>query len=306
MIARLLSYIRKVLDVSTSERRGAMVLLLLLMLVVGYYFWVNRIEHSFSVNDEEARLAFIEEVNNSLTEFPKEAYSRKSEKQERPMLKDFDPNTFTYDELVEAGLSSSVAKNIVAYRGKVGNFTYRSDLLKLYALSKEEFQRIEPFIDLPENTIEAEGIDTATAEEVAQKEKEVMPFVQIDVNEANKQELMKVKGIGPYYAQNILKYRDVLGGFYDIEQLYEVYNLPDSVVRATSPHFVVNTSAIRKIKVKEASFKEVLSHPYLSYQETKALLNYLKQHPEATIEDLQEMHIFSPKQASRLEHYLEF
>lgn len=286
-----------------------MVLLLLLAMVVAYFYWVNRTEHNYSFNDEEARLAFIEDLNNSLQEFPVHTSTDKKEKPfKQRQQKMFNPNTFSYQSLIESGVGEPIVKNIIAYRNKGGQFTTKQDVRKLYAVTSQEYERLEPFIALPDTTQKQTTAEKASKPKVQNKQPEFLarPLLIIELNAATQKELMKIKGIGPYYAKNIVKYRNLLGGFYSLSQLSEVYNLPDSVIQSISSSLIINKKNIVKLKVKEAAFKDLVKHPYLSYDETKALLNYLKQHPNATKDDLQKMHIFKDRDIEVLEHYLEF
>lgn len=54
-------------------------------------------------------------------------------------------------------------------------------------------------------------------------------IVKKDLNLANAEDLLPVRGIGPVLSQRIINYRDALGGYKKKSQLYKVYGL-DSVV----------------------------------------------------------------------------
>ena len=52
----------------------------------------------------------------------------------------------------------------------------------------------------------------------------------VDLNRADSLELLKVSGIGPYYAGKIVEYRERLGGFVSINQLTELWKMtPEKV-----------------------------------------------------------------------------
>lgn len=103
------------------------------------------------------------------------------------------------------------------------------------------------------------------------KEKTIVKF---NLNNATKEQLKEVRGIGDFYADRIIKFRDKLGGFYSKNQLYEVYGLDSSVVSETFKHLDDSKLLTSKnIAINTDSFKGVLAHPYLKYEEVQAIFN---------------------------------
>ncbi len=84
-----------------------------------------------------------------------------------------------------------------------------------------------------------------------------------ELNSADVQSLMRLKGIGPVLAQRILNYRNALGGFIAVAQLKEVYGLPDSVYRQLSPELTADKKQVQLINVNTASEAELARHPYI-------------------------------------------
>lgn len=94
----------------------------------------------------------------------------------------------------------------------------------------------------------------------------------IELNSADSTTLVGIRGIGPYYAHKILHYREQLGGFHSTRQLKEIkfqYLNIDSLL----PHFSVNPALIRKKELDTMSFKSVLHHPYLVYEDVQLIFN---------------------------------
>ena len=96
----------------------------------------------------------------------------------------------------------------------------------------------------------------------------------IDLNRADSTDLLPLPGIGPVFAGRIIKYRDLLGGFVTLDQLGEVYGMPDETIQKIRSQVYIDSAAIRKIHVDSASFRELLRHPYLDYEHVKALVEY--------------------------------
>jgi DNA uptake protein ComE-like DNA-binding protein len=96
-----------------------------------------------------------------------------------------------------------------------------------------------------------------------------------NLNRCDSTALQDVYGIGPAYASRIVKYRNLLGGYVSEEQLTEVYGLPDSTVsRVQHRVFIESGYTPEQLAINLASFREILRHPYFSYEQTKAVINH--------------------------------
>lgn len=113
------------------------------------------------------------------------------------------------------------------------------------------------------------------------------PAQPIDINRADSLHLLPLPGIGPVYAGRIIKYRNLLGGFVSVVQLGEVYGIPGETVDLIKDLIQFDTSVIRKIPLNDATFRELLKHPYLEYEDVKAIVNYREF--EGTIQSFQEL-----------------
>jgi len=100
------------------------------------------------------------------------------------------------------------------------------------------------------------------------------PILPININRADSTQLLPLTGIGPVYAGRIIKYRSLLGGFVSVEQLGEVYGMPVETLNLIKNLISIDTTAIRKIPLNSATFRELLKHPYLEYEDVKAIVNY--------------------------------
>jgi len=128
----------------------------------------------------------------------------------------------------------------------------------------------------------------------------------VDLNHADSSVLDKLPGIGPVFANGILKYRSLLGGYYSIIQLHEVYGMKPEVVDKIRKQLVIDTSAIIKINLNNADFKAINAHPYISYEQTKVICKCRKSTKLISIRQLQDLNIFTSDELLKLKPYLSF
>ena len=94
----------------------------------------------------------------------------------------------------------------------------------------------------------------------------------IELNSADTTTLKKVPGIGSAFANRIVRYRDLLGGYYTVQQLAEVYGIDEERYTAFVPWFTVDESFIRKLSVNSLPQDSLSRHPYISYRQARAIV----------------------------------
>lgn len=130
---------------------------------------------------------------------------------------------------------------------------------------------------------------------------------QVELNQADSLTLQKVPGIGPVFSRRIIKYRDLLGGFYTVHQLAEVYGIDADKYAALEPWFTVDTALIRPLIVNQADYRTLIRHPYLNKQQTKILLRLIERKGKLQgWEELRLLDEFPPGEMERLRYYLSF
>lgn len=128
----------------------------------------------------------------------------------------------------------------------------------------------------------------------------------LDLNTADTTELKWIRGIGRYIARQIVKYREELGGFYSPEQLKDErlqrWHL-DSVI----PHFIASPEKIRKINVNSCSTDYLQRHPYLRYEQAKAIYELRRKSIRIrSIDELRQLNELDSTDIERLRWYLQF
>jgi len=129
----------------------------------------------------------------------------------------------------------------------------------------------------------------------------------IDINWADSTHLLPLPGIGPVFAGRIIKYRNLLGGFVSVDQLGEVYGIPAETIEMIRSLVIIDSSAVRKIHIDSASFRELLRHPYLEYEDVKALIKYRDFKGDINSQnELNVNHILSDSTLSKMDGYFEY
>jgi DNA uptake protein ComE-like DNA-binding protein len=100
------------------------------------------------------------------------------------------------------------------------------------------------------------------------------PVMILELNGADSVALEALPGIGPVLSSRILKYRHMLGGFTSAGQLLEVYGMDTIRFRRLLPLVSVDTSPVKKLDLNTVTFKELLNHPYLEYEQVKEIFRF--------------------------------
>jgi DNA uptake protein ComE-like DNA-binding protein len=97
----------------------------------------------------------------------------------------------------------------------------------------------------------------------------------------------------------------MLGGFFSIEQLLEVYGMDSSRYNGIKANIHVDTALIDRMPVNEAGFKTLLHHPYLDYETVKMIVNYREHTGPITCMDTLRMVIAYDPMFEVVKHYLD-
>jgi competence ComEA-like helix-hairpin-helix protein len=128
----------------------------------------------------------------------------------------------------------------------------------------------------------------------------------IDINTADSAAWVALNGIGPGFAKRIMTYREKLGGFYQVDQLKEVYGLDSLWVKENKALLKVGAGVYRFLDINQVEWKD-FKHPYLPYGQSKVVLAYRKQHGVLKdFEALEKIQLLDLVAWKRLKPYLSF
>jgi DNA uptake protein ComE-like DNA-binding protein len=260
-------------DFSKKERIGVLLLCSLLLVLI---FIFNVESQQFLPSGLEVDPADIEYIQlSSATEkkIGDDAGDKTIADKDNWSL--FDPNDLDKQGWTELGFSEKQALSILNYKNNYGPFKKKSDIKKLYVVSDEKFNELEPFIQFKQEVIEdRDAAQSAAIIEI--KENKVL------INQATQEELIALPHIGPVYAERIMKFRDKLGGFVTTAQYDDLY-ISDEAKKSLNIFASLDTNNVRKVDINNAS-KQELKHIPGSSWELVAMI--LKEREKSTLEHL--------------------
>lgn len=299
---------REYFTFTKKERNGIIVLLIILLLLILVKVYQNNksfgeivlINNDFQkdikkfeeslipkkVNKKDKRISSVDQVDTH-----KEVWI------EPEMLFNFDPNKVPKKKLKDLGFTKKQINTLINFRNKGGQFYKKEDLLKIYGIEIEQYEILESYI-----IIDVQNDIQKKKEFISEKSE---TKIIIEINSGAKEDLIKLHGIGNSFAERIIKYRDLLGGFYKKDQLLEVYGMDSIRYLGFIQDVLIDTNLINKLNLNEADFKILIRHPYLNKYQTEAILKYKEVVGDfSKIEQIYQNNLLTIEEYSKLEPYL--
>lgn len=299
---KIRSYIIDYFGFSKTEANATIVLVAIIIfvgIVPRTYLKYHYSHHSLDFENDKGLEKWHKEVQK--------AFVKKKEEKAKSKLSRFDPNTSTVEELIALGFKSYVAERIEKYRAAGGVFRTSKDLKRIYGVDPKLLDELEKYVNItPSLTTNYDEEDLAPSfsregYSVSKEEK----LIIFDLNMAKEKDLEKIKGIGPYYAKRIVKYRNALGGFASMQQLQEVYGIKKEMIDALNKQSKVVVKNRKSIPINSDSIKSLAKHPYLDWNQARAIVNYRKLHGEyKSSHELKEIKIISDSLYQKISPYL--
>jgi competence ComEA-like helix-hairpin-helix protein len=218
----------------------------------------------------------------------------------------FNPNTISHDSLLLLGFSDKQAASIISYRSH-GGFKTTEQFLRLNVVSNH--QHLSGYVRMTQEVrtsfkteYDNAKIDTASTLRHFASASAIKP---IDINTADTAELKTLSGIGNYLAQQIVEYRQKLGGYTHLEQLCEIkYFDRDKLLRLQN-RLTIDHSRVKKIPLTKEGAEMLRFHPYAGAYIARGIAQQIKySNSTTTIDDLVKNNILSPEQADKLRDYI--
>lgn len=296
-----------------AERKACVLLLILCSLAFVLPEWLDFSPHyklemlENAPKAVQAKRAWPQQKRKA---YPKRVYSHKypTEGKRTVAFASFDPNTVSLKNLLDMGLNQRSANIWIKYLSKGGRFKKGEDVLKIYGLPENWYQKAKPYLQIQSthDSVPEKPQYRSSFQEPWPKSKP-KTCTPIDINTADTAAWQSLRGIGKVLASRIVKFREKLGGFYALEQVGGAYGLADSVFQKIQPCLQLGQVNLKPLLINQASFNELASHPYLGFKAAKAILTWKDQHgPFGTIEDLEAIITLDRQQLLKVKPYLQF
>jgi DNA uptake protein ComE-like DNA-binding protein len=265
--------VKNYFNFNKGERIGIVVVIVIIIAVLAYPYF-NKV--AFKDNDADF-LQFAKEIElfeNSLknaNDSANEARRLDFQQMDRSVAQNkitpfiFNPNLLPSEQWSKMGLKDWQIKVIKNYEAKGGKYNKKEDFKRMFCISPSEYEILEPYISIPEQKNEYAERKPET--------KDIKKKVLIDLNTADSVGLLTLYGIGPSFAKRIIKYRNLLGGFYSKSQLLEVYGFDQERLDKIADYCEVGATGLTKINVNKVRTDELKKHPYLDYYTAKAIVD---------------------------------
>ncbi len=293
----------------SSERRGVIVLATVLVAVMLVVFFMPKSRlvgtsapSASSASQAQGQQRYYAQPEHSVETFP------------------FDPNTADSTSLLRLGLTPSMVRGI--YKSRAMGYTYSepADFSHVPGMTNEMWERLRPAIRIakrfqrvaPAKSTQPQRLtasDTAPryrrpdSPALTVRPAKLREGETIELNSADTSALKRIPGIGSYYASQIVRYRDRLGGFASLSQLHEVPGLPADASR----YLTLDATAITRIDLSHATKNALLRHPYIDLRLAEPLWQYLRGGGKLrSPDDLRQIAVFTDEDIARLAPYLKF
>ena len=282
---------------TSDQRKGIFALLFFIIALQFAYFFVDFSIPTNEDPEEQKWLSLQPQVDSMKMDIANK----------RPKMYLYNPNFITDYKGYKLGMSVDEIDRLLAFRKE-----------NKYVNSSQEFQNVTKISDSLLNVMstyfkfpdwvnkkkEYKAFKKYPNQAFAKKEK----IVLIDINQATKEDLIKIYGIGEAISVRILKQKEVLGGFVSMEQMKDVWGLSPEVIENLNSHFKVSVLPnFKKIDINNASLKELSQFYYFKYPLAKEIVTYRSMKGNiSNIEDLTKIKGFPVDKAKTIELYLAF
>lgn len=272
-----------------SEWNGTLVLLALIVLVLAApYIYRQRTAKVYNFTAFNNAVAQLKRAGvQPLANVTNAGYTNSDALSSVRLFK-FNPNRLPIKQWQKLGLNELQIKSIKNYETKGGHFYTKADVKKMYTLTSADYERLQPFILLPDDSLHTNNV-----------------ALVLELNSADSAQLTRLKGIGPAFARRIVQYRQRLGGFCSKRQLKEIFGMDNIRYADVQGQLTLNPRHIKKMHINTIELDDLKLFPYLNYKQANALIQYRKQHGNyESVNELSNVAIIDAATLSKIRPYM--
>jgi DNA uptake protein ComE-like DNA-binding protein len=291
------NWVKDYFKFSRDQRTGIAVLFGIIVVLQLMYFFVDFSSAEKVYADKQKWLSFQLQVDAAKLERHNNFYK----------IYPFNPNFISDYKGYKLGLSVQEIDRLLAFR-KLNKFVNSAkEFQNVTKVSDSLLNAIAPYFKFPDwvnHKKDFKEYRYASNLAFAKKGK----IVLIDINDASKEDLIKINGIGEALSIRILTQKEKLGGFVSMEQLKDVWGLSPEVILNLNTHFTLaKLPVLKKIDINNASLKVLSQFFYFKYDLAKQIVKYRSMNGDfKNIEDLIKINGFPVEKANFIALYLDF
>ena len=280
--------------ISKRSKRGLLVLILASLGLIFFprvYMFFQK-EEALVINSEK-----IAEFERTHKKFKKRNYSNyysKKKKYKAPVSK-FNPNNYSLSDWMNLGLSEK--QSVVVLKFSSRGIYSEQDLKRIFVIPDVLFELIRDSVVYPERFQNSPNQESF--------KKQAKQITLINLNTADTTEFMKIYGIGAFYAKQIIRYREKLGGYFTKEQLFEVWKMTPEAYDKIKDHVFINEKDVKRIHINSVTIEELKAHPYLNWNKANSIIKMrIQRNGFKNIEEIKESVLIDSETYEKLFPYL--
>ena len=288
------SIVKSFLNYSKSQRIGILLFFGIIILVQGIYFFYDFTAKE-TIDKEQSKWLALQSTVDSL---------KLNNKNYKPTIYPFNPNFITDFKGYKLGMSVEEIDRLLAYRAQNKFVNSAAEFQVVTKVSDTLLKAISPYFKFPDWVKNNKNNSQEFAKNDFSKPGKI---IVLDINQATKEDLMKVYGIGDKISDRILEQKDKYGAFVSMEQMDDIWGLSPEVLEKLKSSFAVKSvTNCKKININNASVKELTQFPFFRYQLAKDIVVFRTMKGDLKIEDLSKIKGFPLEKIKIIALYLEF
>ena len=282
----------------TKNQRNGILLLLGIIIILQFLY--------YNINFRDTGLVSFNQAEISVFQHQIDSLKLASIEDREFKIYPFNPNFISDYKGYQLGMKTKEIDRLLAYRKKRLFVNSAKEFQTITKVSDSLLQKISPYFKFPEwvqkkNKEKKERLTFTTKTKM-----NISDISSTDINEATQYDFSLINGVDEYLSERIIKYRSKLQGFSIPEQLFEVWDLEKGVGTKILQTFSIQKKpTIIKTNINTASFKEILSNPYIDYELCIKIFDFKDEVAELqSISEIKNIEGFPLKNYNRIVLYL--
>lgn len=280
-----------------DQRIGLTVLVVLIIALQLLYFFVDFSLQQSNSKEEEQWLSMQTEIDSMKAIVNDNTYK----------IYPFNPNFITDFKGYKLGMKVEEIDRLLAFRKTNKYVNSAQEFQNVTKVSDSLLAVIAPYFKFPDwvkNKKQYTSYEKSNFKDFTKKEK----ITVLDINQATKEDLIKIYGIGEGISERILKQKEVLGGFVSMSQMEDVWGLSPEVIAELNKYFKIGVlPLVKKIDINNISTKEMAKFPYFRYALAREIVTFRSMNGGIkSAEDLTKIKGFPVEKVKIIALYLDF